>query len=181
MSNAKIYMLRSNKEAHVLTATDYVKEGELQEYLVRYPYLLPGDQIDPETPRRWLLVAREMGVPGDTDETGRWSLDHLFLDQDGIPTFVECKRATDTRTCPGPAMASATDKRDVSACESGPGEAGARVSTSMPRQPSRPMATTSAASATARVEGVAPRSVPELPCAILHSCHPDRPGCLRQC
>ncbi len=25
-------------------------------------------------------------------------LDHLFLDQDGIPTFVECKRASDTRT-----------------------------------------------------------------------------------
>jgi hypothetical protein len=38
-----------------------------------------------------------MGVPGDVHETGRWSLDHLFLDQDGIPTFVECKRSDDTR------------------------------------------------------------------------------------
>ena len=28
---------------------------------------------------------------------GRWSLDHLFLDQDGIPTLVEVKRGTDTR------------------------------------------------------------------------------------
>jgi len=32
----------------------------------------------------------------------RWDLadgvlDHLLLDQDGIPTFVECKRASDTR------------------------------------------------------------------------------------
>src|SRR6185295_13175410 len=27
----------------------------------------------------------------------RWRLDHLYLDQDGIPTFVECKRASDTR------------------------------------------------------------------------------------
>jgi hypothetical protein len=27
-----------------------------------------------------------------------WSLDHLFLDQDGIPTFVECKRSQDTRS-----------------------------------------------------------------------------------
>jgi hypothetical protein len=31
-------------------------------------------------------------------ENGRWSLDHLFLDQDGMPTFVECKRSVDTRT-----------------------------------------------------------------------------------
>jgi|SRR5579872_2595824 len=26
-----------------------------------------------------------------------WSLDHLFIDQDGIPTLVEVKRGTDTR------------------------------------------------------------------------------------
>jgi hypothetical protein len=39
-----------------------------------------------------------MAVPGDDEEArGRWSLDHLFLDQDGVPTFVECKRAADTR------------------------------------------------------------------------------------
>ena len=30
-------------------------------------------------------------------DQNRWSLDHLFLDQEGIPTFVECKRSTDTR------------------------------------------------------------------------------------
>lgn len=28
---------------------------------------------------------------------GRWSIDHLFLDQDGIPTLVEVKRSSDTR------------------------------------------------------------------------------------
>ena len=42
-------------------------------------------------------MAREFGAPGDSNEPGRWSLDHLFLDQDGIPTFVECRRAEDTR------------------------------------------------------------------------------------
>ena len=36
-------------------------------------------------------------MPAETDGGGRWSLDHLFLDQDGIPTFVEVKRSTDTR------------------------------------------------------------------------------------
>jgi hypothetical protein len=38
-----------------------------------------------------------MGVPDPSGLGDRWSLDHLYLDQDGIPTFVECKRATDTR------------------------------------------------------------------------------------
>jgi phosphosulfolactate synthase (CoM biosynthesis protein A) len=80
-----------------MTETKYEKEDVLQTYLQDYPDLLAGDQIDPENPRRWLLIAREMSVPGDTDQIGRWSLDHLFLDQDGIPTFVECKRSSDTR------------------------------------------------------------------------------------
>lgn len=80
-----------------LEETGYVAESVLQTLLVDYQDLLPGDQIDPENPRRWLLVSPEMAVPDDTEAGGRWSLDHLFLDQDGIPTFVECKRADDTR------------------------------------------------------------------------------------
>lgn len=31
------------------------------------------------------------------DIENRWAVDHLFLDQDGIPTIVEVKRSTDTR------------------------------------------------------------------------------------
>ena len=38
-----------------------------------------------------------MAVPGEQDGSGRWSLDHLFLDQDAIPTLVEVKRSSDTR------------------------------------------------------------------------------------
>jgi hypothetical protein len=94
---SKIFLVGERDDLIALEETSYVTESVLQQFLVEYPDLLPGDQIDPENPRRWLLVAREMGVPGDFTETGRWSLDHLFLDQDGIPTFVECKRATDTR------------------------------------------------------------------------------------
>jgi len=95
---SKIFLV-GERSGHLiaLEETGYISEGALQELLVEYPDLLPGDQIDPENPRRWLLVAHELSVPGDVTETGRWSLDHLFLDQDGIPTFVECKRAVDTR------------------------------------------------------------------------------------
>jgi hypothetical protein len=75
----------------------YESEDMLQGLLAQYPDLLAGDEMDPDNPRRWLLVTREMGVPDAADSAGRWSLDHLFLDQDGILTLVEVKRATDTR------------------------------------------------------------------------------------
>jgi len=98
MYKPKIFLVGDDSENLItLEETGYVNEAVLQDYLVDYPDLLPGDQIDPENPRRWLLVAQEVGVPGEQDGSGRWSLDHLFLDQDGIPTFVECKRSTDTR------------------------------------------------------------------------------------
>ena len=98
MKSAKIFLVGDEEgKLRPMVETAYITEDMLQTLLARYPDLLPGDQIDPEDPCRWLLVAREMAVPGDETETGRWSLDHLFLDQDGIPTFVECKRASDTR------------------------------------------------------------------------------------
>jgi hypothetical protein len=49
------------------------------------------------SPRRWLLVKREAGVPDRDAGGGRWSLDHLFIDQEAVPTLVEVKRSEDTR------------------------------------------------------------------------------------
>ena len=76
--------------------TDYQTEDFLQRLLASYPNLMPGELVDEQNPRRWLLVTREAGIslPGGGN---RWSLDHLFLDQEGIPTLVEVKRASDTR------------------------------------------------------------------------------------
>ncbi len=65
--------------------------------LPKYPDLLGGGQMNAGEPRRWLLVRRELGVPGGEGERSRWSLDHLFIDQDGVPTLVEVKRSSDTR------------------------------------------------------------------------------------
>lgn len=97
MNKAKIFLVEGEKKLTPMEETVYKSENDLQVLLAAYPDLIPGDQIDLDNPRRWFLVARELGVPGDSDETGRWSLDHLFLDQDGKPTFVECKRSSDTR------------------------------------------------------------------------------------
>ena len=93
----RIYLLKEDSTLLAMEETTYDSESLLQKLLADHPDLLAGDQIDAEEPRRWLLVTREMAVPGEQDGAGRWSLDHLFLDQDAIPTLVEVKRSSDTR------------------------------------------------------------------------------------
>lgn len=80
-----------------MSEADYDSEKVLQALLEKYPNLMPGDQIDEINPRHWLLISREMGIPDNEGGSNRWSVDHLFLDQDGIPTLVEVKRSSDTR------------------------------------------------------------------------------------
>lgn len=77
-----------------MNETLYNTEDDLQHILAKYPKLLfPGN----DDPVPLLLVQREAGIPGDEYEGDSFSLDHLFLDHDGIPTLVEVKRSTDTR------------------------------------------------------------------------------------
>ena len=38
-----------------------------------------------------------MGIPSDENQGNRWSVDHLFLDREGVPTLVEVKRSEDSR------------------------------------------------------------------------------------
>jgi len=97
MSGGKIFLVAGQHQLRPLEEKDFELEEHLQRLLVDYWDLLPGDQVNPEDPRRWLLVTDEMGVPDQPDGSDRWSLDHLFLDQDAIPTLVECKRSSDTR------------------------------------------------------------------------------------
>lgn len=92
-----IYLVQGDGGLVEMTEQDYASEGRLQELLAKYPNLLAGDQIDGNEPRRWLLVSREVSLASEQDGTGRWSVDHLFLDQDAVPTIVEVKRSTDTR------------------------------------------------------------------------------------
>lgn len=94
---AKIFLLGKDDMISEVEEAGYESEDVLQSLLARFPSLLAGDEMTPHAPRRWLLVSREMAVPDSEDGGGRWSLDHLFVDQDGTPTFVECKRSTDTR------------------------------------------------------------------------------------
>ncbi len=92
-----IYLMRDDGELVEMNERGYDSEALLQGYLARHHDLLAGDQIDGAAPRRWLLVSQEMSLASEEDGSGRWAVDHLFLDQDAVPTIVETKRSSDTR------------------------------------------------------------------------------------
>lgn len=97
MKSGEIFLIKDDGQLVGMKQRQYESEDLLQELLQKYPNLLAGDQMDNKSPRRWLLISREVGVPDEEEGGDRWSLDHLFLDQDGIPTLVEVKRSSDTR------------------------------------------------------------------------------------
>lgn len=76
---------------------EYVSEDILQDLIAKYPNLLAGDEMDVDVPRKWLLVQKEQVLPYDKTGLKLFYLDHLFLDQDGIPTIVKTKRSSDSR------------------------------------------------------------------------------------
>ena len=92
-----IYLIQENGELVEMAEQPYDSEDLLQELLAKYPSLLAGDQTDGSAPKRWLLISREVGLPSEEGGSDRWSVDHLFVDQDGVPTLVEVKRSSDTR------------------------------------------------------------------------------------
>jgi len=66
-------------------------EDELQELIATHPALISGEED------RLLLIEREYGIADESEGSARWSLDHLYVTQTGIPVLVEVKRAVDTR------------------------------------------------------------------------------------
>lgn len=93
----QIFLLGDDGTLRPMTEAPYPSEELFQQLLEKHPELLAGDQMSEDSPRRWLLISRELGVPDEEDAGNRWALDHLFVDQDGIPTLVEVKRSSDTR------------------------------------------------------------------------------------
>lgn len=91
-----VFVLQDKDTLVPMQPEQFAAEVDFQALLSKFPALLVGDQIDADDPRRFLLVKQELPI-GHEDVTRRWSLDHLFLDQDGVPTLVEVKRQSDGR------------------------------------------------------------------------------------
>ena len=92
----RIYNVNPDGGLEPMVEQPFALEDDLQELLAKYPELLDGEQVRPDNPRRWVLISREMGIAERSEESPRWSLDHLIVDQDAVPTLVEVKRSANT-------------------------------------------------------------------------------------
>jgi hypothetical protein len=92
-----IFLLADDGLLTEVTSRPFDTEADLQQLLADHVHLLPGAQIKRDSPRRWLLIKCEAGIPNQEGGGDWWSVDHLVVDQDAVPTFVEVKRASDTR------------------------------------------------------------------------------------
>lgn len=99
-----IYLIQDDDRLVEMMEQPYDSEDQIQELLETYPNLLAGDEIDRvqtrhgKSLRRWLLISRDVTLPAEEDNGSRWSMDHLFLDQDSIPTLVTVKRSRNVET-----------------------------------------------------------------------------------
>jgi hypothetical protein len=82
----------------VMREASYDSEDHIQRLIAEHPEVLAGEQFSGQEPRRWFLVGREISIPDGENASSRWSIDHLYLDQDAIPTLVEVKRRSDSRS-----------------------------------------------------------------------------------
>ena len=70
-------------------------EAQLQEIVEKNPNLLSREWD--YQPRKLYLISREQDVHKDEDAGITFSLDHLLVDDQGVPILVEVKRSIDTR------------------------------------------------------------------------------------
>lgn len=90
----RIYIRSDGGGLSPLEEEPFSTEDELQALIAEHPELLDGQQIRPGDPRRWILVSREKGIAESSDTGARWSVDHLIIDQDAVPTLAEVKRGS---------------------------------------------------------------------------------------
>ena len=90
----RIYTMAEGGRLEPLEEEVFSTEEKLQELIADHPELLDGEQIRPGDPRRWILISREKGIAETSDEGARWSIDHLIIDQDAVPTLIEVKRGS---------------------------------------------------------------------------------------
>ena len=93
---AGIY-LRHGETFIAMREIPYEAEDILQKLVAEHPEMLAGNDENGDARQRWLLIERESPIYPEGGASGRWSADHLFIDQDGVLTVVETKRSSDHR------------------------------------------------------------------------------------
>ena len=97
MTQQQIYHLNEQGELEPMREEPFDLEDNLQELVAGHLELLSGERINPDNPRRFILVDREQGIADIIGGSNRWALDHLLIDQDAVPTLVEVKRSANSQ------------------------------------------------------------------------------------
>ena len=91
----EVIFLRSGNNLTVMRETPYQTEAVLQDALTQFPEVIAGVSTAGDSAVGLLLIKEEKAVK-DPDEASM-SLDHLFVDANGVPVLVEVKRSSDRR------------------------------------------------------------------------------------
>lgn len=85
----RIFVRHSDQPPEMLEHRPFDTEDELQSLIFDHPETLPGNCV---------LLTREKGVPESSGSGANWWVDLLFIDDDGIPTLIEVKKASNSET-----------------------------------------------------------------------------------
>lgn len=92
-----IFLIDNRNRISEMKDQPYDAEETPRNSLAEFPGVSAGGELNGSALLKWLLIKREAAIPGEDGGAERWSVDHLFVDNNGIPTLVEVKRSTDTR------------------------------------------------------------------------------------
>lgn len=88
----RIFTVSDTGTLRELTRAPFESEDVFQKLLADHPRLLAALGAN-----QLILIQRELSVSDSKDGGGRWSIDHLYVDDEAVPVLVEVKRASDTR------------------------------------------------------------------------------------
>lgn len=89
-----LFHLDNTGSLSALKRETFVSEHDLQVLIARHPTLLAED---PETGGRRFMVERSGPTPPTSVPAAQWSVDHLFLAADALPTLVETHWSADAQ------------------------------------------------------------------------------------
>src|SRR3954463_13210258 len=69
-----VFVLQDDGSLISMPPAQFAAEIDFQRLLARFPSLLAGDQIDPQSPRRWVLVKREQTITTSEIGASQWSI-----------------------------------------------------------------------------------------------------------
>lgn len=91
----EIFVIKEGGDLVEMAMQPYETEDVLQKLLEDYPGVLAGEGQTSD--RRFLLIKRELGIPDQAGAANRWRVDHVFVDDEATPTFVETKLGANTQ------------------------------------------------------------------------------------